>query len=79
MINYFEKFLFFLCAFVSLNYAFAYQELDRIIAVVNKEVITLNDLSEGVDKAHLFFEQNSISPPNESIIEKKEVLYQLLQ
>jgi peptidyl-prolyl cis-trans isomerase SurA len=77
MNNYLQKFLL-LCIFLSINSAFAYQELDRIIAIVNKEIITFSDLSEGVDKAHLFFKQNSIPPPDESIIEKK-VLDELIE
>ncbi len=52
--------------------------MDRIIAIVNKNVITFNDLSEGVDKALLFFQQNSIEPPETSIIEKK-VLDELIE
>ena len=52
--------------------------MDRIIAIVNKDVITFNDLSEGVDKALLFFQQNSIQPPETSIIEKK-VLDELIE
>ena len=77
MNNYLQKFLF-LCIFLIINSAFAYQELDRIIAIVNKEIITFSDLSEGVEKAHLFFKQNSIPPPDESIIEKK-VLDELIE
>jgi len=78
MNNYLQKFLFLLCTFLSINSAYAYQELDRIIAIVNKEIITFSDLSEGVEKAHLFFKQNSIPPPDESIIEKK-VLDELIE
>jgi peptidyl-prolyl cis-trans isomerase SurA len=52
--------------------------MDRIIAIINKDVITLNDLSEGVDKALLFFQQNSIQPPEKSIVEKK-VLDELIE
>ena len=52
--------------------------MDRIIAIVNKDVITFNDLSEGVDKALLFFQQNSIQPPETSFIEKK-VLDELIE
>lgn len=77
MNNYLQKFLL-LCIFLIINSAFAYQELDRIIAIVNKEIITFSDLSEGVEKAHLFFKQNSIPPPDESIIEKK-VLDELIE
>ena len=76
MNNYLQKLL--LCIFLIINSAFAYQELDRIIAIVNKEIITFSDLSEGVEKAHLFFKQNSIPPPDESIIEKK-VLDELIE
>jgi peptidyl-prolyl cis-trans isomerase SurA len=52
--------------------------MDKIVAIVNKEVITFKDLSEGVDKALLFFQQNSIQPPEISIIEKK-VLDELIE
>ena len=63
---------------VNFSFVSAYQEMDRIIAIVNKDVITFNDLSEGVDKALLFFQQNSIQPPETSIIEKK-VLDELIE
>lgn len=63
---------------VNFSFVSAYQEMDRIIAIVNKNVITFNDLSEGVDKALLFFQQNSIQPPETSIIEKK-VLDELIE
>ena len=56
----------------------AYQELDRIVAIVNKDVITYRDLNDGVNKALLFFEQNSIKPPPEEVIEKK-VLDELIE
>lgn len=78
MTNYLTKILLFLCLFIKLNFIYAYQELDRIVAVVNSEIITFNELSEGVDKALLFFEQNSIDPPEQSIIEKK-VLDELIE
>ena len=71
MINYFTRIILFLCLLVNFSFVYAYQEMDRIIAIVNKDVITFNDLSEGVDKALLFFQQNSIQPPETSIIEKK--------
>jgi peptidyl-prolyl cis-trans isomerase SurA len=63
---------------VNFSFVSAYQEMDRIIAIVNKDVITFDDLSEGVDKALLFFQQNSIQPPETSIIEKK-VLDELIE
>ena len=78
MTNYLTKILLFLCLFIKINFIYAYQELDRIVAVVNSEIITFNELSEGVDKALLFFEQNSIDPPEQSIIEKK-VLDELIE
>jgi len=78
MINYFKKSIFFLFLLVNFNPSFAYQELDRIVAIVNKEVITFNDLSEGIDKALLFFQQNSIEPPDDDVIEKK-VLDELIE
>lgn len=78
MINYFTRIVFALYLLVNSSFVFAYQEMDRIIAIVNKDVITFNDLSEGVDKALLFFQQNSIQPPETSIIEKK-VLDELIE
>ena len=78
MINYFTRIILFLCLLVNFSFVYAYQEMDRIIAIVNKDVITFNDLSEGVDKALLFFQQNSIQPPETSIIEKK-VLDELIE
>ncbi|MFY0649995.1 MAG: peptidylprolyl isomerase [Methylophilaceae bacterium] len=78
MINYFTRIILFLCLLVNFSFVYAYQEMDRIIAIVNKDVITFNDLSEGVDKALLFFQQNSIQPPETSVIEKK-VLDELIE
>ncbi len=78
MINYFTRIVFALYLLVNSSFISAYQEMDRIIAIVNKDVITFNDLSEGVDKALLFFQQNSIQPPETSIIEKK-VLDELIE
>jgi len=78
MINYLIRALFFLCILVNFCFVYAYQELDRIVAIVNKDIITFNDLSEGIDKALLFFKQNSIEPPEENIIEKK-VLDELIE
>ena len=78
MINYFTRIVFALYLLVNCSFVSAYQEMDRIIAIVNKDVITFNDLSEGVDKALLFFQQNSIQPPETSIIEKK-VLDELIE
>jgi len=63
---------------INFKFIYAYQELDRIVAIVNKEVITLNDLSDGIDKALLFFKQNSIEPPENCVIEKK-VLDELIE
>ncbi|MDA9222069.1 SurA N-terminal domain-containing protein, partial [Methylophilaceae bacterium] len=78
MINYLTRIIFILYLLVNFSFVSSYQEMDRIIAIVNKDVITLNDLSEGVDKALLFFQQNSIQPPETSIIEKK-VLDELIE
>lgn len=78
MINYLTRIVFILYLLVNFSFVYAYQEMDRIIAIVNKDVITFNDLSEGVDKALLFFQQNSIQPPETSIIEKK-VLDELIE
>ena len=41
-------------------------------------MITYSDLAEGVDKALLFFQQNSIEPPDEEVITKK-VLDELIE
>ena len=70
--------IFFLCLLLNFSFVYTYQELDRIVAIVNKDVITLNELSEGIDKALLFFQQNSIQPPETSVIEKK-VLDELIE
>jgi peptidyl-prolyl cis-trans isomerase SurA len=78
MINYLIKIVLLLYLIVTFSFVSANQELDRIIAIVNKDVITLNDLTEGIDKALLFFQQNSIEPPEDSIIEKK-VLDELIE
>jgi peptidyl-prolyl cis-trans isomerase SurA len=78
MINYLTKIVFFLCLLVNFSFSSAYQELDRIVAIVNKNVITMTDLVEGVERALLFFEQNSIDPPEKNIIEKK-VLDELIE
>jgi peptidyl-prolyl cis-trans isomerase SurA len=78
MTNFLTRILFFLYLLVNFCFVSAYQELDRIVAIVNKNVITHNDLAEGVDKALLFFQQNSIQPPEEEVIEKK-VLDELIE
>ena len=71
MINYFSKILIFLFLLINFKFIYAYQELDRIVAIDNKNIITYSELNEGIDKALLFFKQNSIEPPEENIIEKK--------
>jgi len=78
MINYLTRIVLFLCLLLNFSFISAYQELDRIVAIVNKDVITFNDVSEGIDKALLFFQQNSIDPPEKTIIEKK-VLDELIE
>jgi peptidyl-prolyl cis-trans isomerase SurA len=78
MSNYLTRTVFILYLLVNFSFVSAYQEMDRIIAIVNKEVITFNDLSEGIDKALLFFQQNSIQPPEASVVEKK-VLEELIE
>jgi len=69
--------LFIFCLFLQ-NSAFAIQELDRIVAIVNQEPITFQELNSGIKKALLFFEQNQIEPPEQNIIEKK-VLDELIE
>jgi len=78
MTNYLTRIVIFLCLLVNFSFVSSYQELDRIVAVVNKDVITLSDLTEGVDKALLFFQQNAITPPEGGVIEKK-VLDELIE
>ena len=78
MTNFITKIVIILCLLVNFSLVSSYQELDRIVAVVNKDVITLKDLTEGIDKALLFFQQNSIEPPEEDVIEKK-VLDELIE
>jgi len=78
MINYLTKIVIFLCLLVNFRFVSSYQELDRIVAVVNKDVITLSDLNDGVDKALLFFQENAITPPDGNVIEKK-VLDELIE
>ena len=68
---------FILCLFLQ-NSAFAIQELDRIVAIVNKDPITYQDLNHGVNKALRFFELNKIDPPEQDVIEKK-VLEELIE
>ena len=63
---------------MNFKFVYAFQELDRIVAIVNKDVITYGDLSEGIEKAILFFQQNSIQPPEQNVIEKK-VLDELIE
>jgi len=78
MNNFFLNFLFLLFFILNISYARSNQELDRIIAIVNKEVITYRDVSDGMEKAIIFFKQNSIQPPAEEVIEKK-VLDELIE
>ena len=69
--NKIKIFLFFICFGFFINSSFSFQELDRIIAIVNKEPITYRDLEDGLNKAYSFFQQNKIQPPEKSVIEKK--------
>ena len=78
MSNCIFKLFIYLLLFVKFSLVFSYQELDRIVAIVNKDVITSKDISEGIDKALLFFKQNSIDPPEDNVIEKK-VLEELIE
>jgi len=78
MTDFMKRIVIFLTLFINFNSISAYEEIDRIIAIVNKEVITYKDLSEGVAKALLFFKQNSINPPDEKII-KNKVLDELIE
>jgi len=64
--------------YVNLSFPKSIQELDRIVAIVNKSVITYSDMEKGIKKALSFFEQNSIAPPEDDVIEKK-VLDELIE
>ncbi|MGA1427266.1 MAG: hypothetical protein ACO31L_03445, partial [Methylophilaceae bacterium] len=50
----------FFCFSFFINPSFSFQELDRIIAIVNQEPITARDLEKGINKALLFFQTNNI-------------------
>lgn len=78
MISYLTKILLLLYILINFKFTYAYQELDRIIAIVNKEPITELDVKEGIEKALLFFEQNQITPPDEKVIYEK-VLDELIE
>jgi len=73
-----NKFLVIFLLLFNVNSNYANQELDRIAAIVNKDVITFKDLSDGVNKALLFFQKNSIQAPEIDVIEKK-VLDELIE
>ena len=68
----------FVCFSFFINPSFSFQELDRIIAIVNQEPITARDLEKGINKALLFFQTNNIEPPQKNIIQKK-VLDELVE
>jgi peptidyl-prolyl cis-trans isomerase SurA len=78
MINYLTRIVIFIYLLVNFSFISAYQELDRIVAIVNKEPITELDLKKGIEKALVFFEQNEISPPDEKVIYDK-VLDELIE
>ena len=71
--NKIKIFSLFICFSFFINPSFSFQELDRIIVIVNKEPITYRDLEDGINKAYSFFQQNKIQPPEESVIEKKVI------
>lgn len=68
-----NKILIIFCISISfkIHSVLAIQELDRIIAIVNKEPITFLELEQEKEKAFLFFKQNNIEVPDETIITKK--------
>ena len=76
--NKIKIFLFFICFGFFINPSLSLQELDRIIAIVNKEPITLLDLQDGINRAKLYFKQNNIQAPSDSVIQKK-VLDELIE
>ena len=76
--NKIKIFIFFVCFSFSIDKSFSIQELDRIIAIVNKEPITFLDLQDGINRAKLYFKENNIQPPSDSIIQKK-VLDELIE
>jgi len=76
--NKIKIFIFFVGFSFFINPSFSFQELDRIIAIVNQEPITARDLEKGINKALLFFQTNNIEPPQKNIIQKK-VLDELVE
>lgn len=51
--------------------------VDRVVAVVNKEVITLTELDERVERAERELERRKITPPPRTVLER-QVLEQLV-
>ena len=76
--NKIKIFILFYCFSFCTHSSYSFQELDKIIAIVNKEPITQRDLEDGITKAEFFFQQNKIQPPEESVIQKK-VLDELIE
>jgi peptidyl-prolyl cis-trans isomerase SurA len=71
-------FFFFITFLLISPLIFAYQDLDRIIAVVESSPITYTELEDGVNKAKLFFKKNNIPEPDQTVVEKK-VLDELIE
>ena len=76
--NKIKIFILFYCFSFCIHSSYSFQELDKIIAIVNKEPITQRDLEDGITKAEFFFQQNKIQPPEDSVIQKK-VLDELIE
>jgi peptidyl-prolyl cis-trans isomerase SurA len=45
--------------------------VDRIVAVVNKEVITLSELNERIERAQLELRRRRIAPPESAVLERQ--------
>lgn len=73
----FTLFFFIASLSISINIS-AYQDLDRIIAIVEDNPITYTELENGVSKAKLYFKKNNIPEPDDTVVEKK-VLDELIE
>lgn len=58
------------------------QPLDRIVAIVNNEIITQNEFNHALDAARQQFTQHHVSMPDEKVLQKQvinQLIYQKLQ
>jgi peptidyl-prolyl cis-trans isomerase SurA len=74
-----KKYLYALMFSAAMHAAFAapVQDVDRIVAVVNKDVITELDLRARVDEAVLSLKEQHVAPPSTDVL-RKQVLDQMI-